>query len=313
MQKLTETQTRPGNWLLRMLSYLRDGIILERARLRWHYFKLDHRRDWWTEQKKSRTSFLYTLQPGVRMRLFFDSEIAWLVYVKNFEWKERQFHNTFLQTGDTYMDIGANIGLFTLIAARRVGLAGKVFSFEPSSTTFQRLLTNVKLNRFTNVFAHQVAISDKSGQADMTVSLDGYDGRNSLAAPTGGEKFGTESVSTISLDQFVQEHKLKGHITMIKIDVEGWETHVLDGGQATLSGPDAPVLQVEFTEDTQEEAGCSTDELYRALVGLGYQLYSIDAKTRDLTPVSQEQVQNRHLNVIATKDIGKVLARIRAK
>ena len=263
-------------------------------------------------QQKHQSKDIHLL-PGVRMRLFLDSEVSYAIYAKDFEVNERKFHNAFLKPGDIYIDVGANIGLFTLIAAQRVGKEGHVYAFEPTPTSYERLMANVRLNRFSNVTAYQIALSDTSGQVEMAVSLDGYDGRNSIATPTGGEQFSTELVRTTTLDQFVQEQNLTGNLTMVKIDVEGWETHVLAGGKKSLSASEAPVLQVEFAEEARESAGSSSMELYRSLTRLGYRLFIFDVMEYDLIPVSLEQVKNSHLNVIAAKNPGEVVARIKRR
>jgi FkbM family methyltransferase len=304
---------RPNNPVLRWLSYLQDGILHRRIGIRLNYIVGDLRRARWKAMRQKRQSKDIHLLPGVRMRLFLDSEVSYAIYAKDFEVNERKFHNAFLKSGDIYIDVGANIGLFTLIAAHRVGKEGHVYAFEPTPTSYERLMANVRLNRFSNVTAYQTALSDTSGQVAMTVSLDGYDGRNSIATPTGGEQFSTELVRTTTLDQFVQEQNLTGNLTMVKIDVEGWETHVLAGGKKSLSASEAPVLQVEFAEEARESAGSSSMELYRGLTRLGYRLFIFDVMEYDLIPVSLEQVKNSHLNVIAAKNPGEVVARIKRR
>ena len=302
---------RPDNPILRWASYIQDGILLQRLQLRWNYLAGDIRRARWKLLKQRRQFQDIRLQPGVRMRLFLDSEVSYGIYAKNFEMRERVFHNAFLRQGDIYLDVGANIGLFTLIAAHKVGDDGHVYALEPTSISFQRLLTNIQLNRFFNVSPFQIALSDVPGQVRMLVSLDGYDGRNSLTSPTAGEKFASEVVSALTLDQFVQDQHLDHKITMIKIDVEGWENHVLDGGRGILSAADAPILQIEFAEEARASAGSTSDDLYRSLAGLGYQLFSFEAEAGALAPVSPSKVKNGHLNVIAAKDPAMITHRIK--
>jgi FkbM family methyltransferase len=302
---------RPDNPVLRWISYVQDGILTRRIGMRWNYVVGDLRRARWKAMQHKRQYKVVQLPDGVRMRLFMDSEVSYAIYAKDFETNERKFHHAYLRPGDVYIDIGANIGLFTLIAAHRVGKEGHVHAFEPTITSYQRLMANIQLNRFSNVSAHQCALSDKPGQVEMSVSLDGFDGRNSIVTPTGGEEFATELVKTTTLDQFVQEQNLAGKINMIKIDVEGWEMHVLMGAKKCLSAADAPMLQVEFAEDACESAGSSCMELYQSLTQLGYQLFTFDAQASDLIPVRMEQVKNGYFNAIATKNPQDVAKRIK--
>jgi FkbM family methyltransferase len=312
MQIQTSGEGQPQPALLRYFHYLKQGTLIARIRARLDANRRARRRAWWqAEYEKGRQFKDIRLLPGIRFRLFWNSEISWLLYVKDFEATERRFHQAFLRKGDVYLDIGANIGLFTVIAARKVGSTGRVYAFEPIAATYDRLQQNIALNRYRNVSSYKVALSDAAGQAEMTISTDGFDGRNSMAKPTGGEQFALETVSLSTLDAFVAEHDLAGRITMVKIDVEGWENHVLAGASRTFSAPDAPLLHVEFTEEALQTARCSSAELYQALKKFGYELFLFDEENHGLKPVSQEEVRDRFVNVIATKQPDRVLARLK--
>ena len=102
-----------------------------------------------------------------------------------------------MRPGDVFVDVGANIGLYTLIAAHIVGASGRVYAFEPGSETYRRLLSNVQLNQMTNVSCHELALSDSTARLDMNMSTDGYDAWNSLAKPIAGSSFSTETIETI--------------------------------------------------------------------------------------------------------------------
>jgi len=231
------------------------------------------------------------------------------IYVDNFEYEERQFVNAFLRPGDTFIDIGANIGLFTLIAAQGVGNTGKVYSFEPCTKTFQRLRANVQLNRFVNTHCYKQALSNRIDQETMYIAQDDRDALNSFSRPEMPQNFATETVQTTTIDHFFQEHNLSGKVTMIKIDVEGWETHVLMGGEKTFSCRDAPVLQIEFTDQNAQQAGTSCRELYGRLVNFGYQVYIYDEKSQTLLPeVLREKYP--YLNLIAVKQPAEIYSRL---
>ena len=250
-----------------------------------------------------------TIDAGLQMILYFDDELSWLIYNQDFERKERHFVRRYLRPGDVFVDAGANIGLYTLIAARCVGANGRVYSFEPCGKSFRRLRASVEINHFTNVLCYQVALSNRAGLAELTVSLDGHDAWNTLAHPTCGTLFDRETVPCVTWDELANEHHLVGKVAMMKIDVEGWESPVLQGASETLSRPDAPVLQVEFTDEASQAAGSSCEQLYRLLEGLGYQMYVYDAlyaklireRLRDAYPYS---------NLIAAKNEDRVMERI---
>jgi len=74
-----------------------------------------------------------------------------------------------LKAGDTFVDVGANVGVFTLHGSRQVGPTGTVLSFEPTSETFTRLNENIQLNGFTNIVARNSAVADKTGEIEFAV------------------------------------------------------------------------------------------------------------------------------------------------
>lgn len=246
------------------------------------------------------------------MRLYLDDELSRLIYCDEFEMAERLFLNHFLRRGDVFVDVGCNIGLFTLIAARRVGGAGHVYGFEPCSRTFARLEANLRLNGFANVSCYRMSLSDRHGEATLTAPVDGYGAWGSLAHPVRGKSFTTETVAMLPWDDFAQEHQLIGRVVAMKIDVEGWEARVLSGASKALAREDAPVLQVEFTEEAARAAGSSCAELYHRLEGFGYRMFTYDVERGRLLPDPLRE-SYPYLNVIAAKRPDDVMARLRRR
>lgn len=255
-------------------------------------------------------NFVSGLQPGLKIRLHGDSELCHLIYCRHFEANERKFLNRFLRPGDVFVDVGANIGLFTLIAAKRVGPEGKVFAFEPTAKTFGRLVDNVRLNLLSNVECLKLALSDSSGHLQLSALGNGYDAWNSLSTVALPEVLETELVEVIDWDQFVVSRDLGGgSVTMMKIDVEGWESRVLEGGKGFFAGSDAPVLQVEFTDAAAEAAGSSCHALYERLRSYGYEMFVYDANKGRLVHEAR-RAKYPYLNMIAAKDPDFVDSRI---
>ncbi|MBW1999564.1 MAG: FkbM family methyltransferase [Deltaproteobacteria bacterium] len=256
---------------------------------------------WWDSKKGHMRCFETKVDRGIKMCLYFDCELSRYLYCYDFETLERRFLKMFLRPGDIYIDIGANIGLFSLLAAWCVKDTGRVYAFEPAKKTYDRLCGNVALNRFTNVLCFQMAVSHQEGELPLFVSRDGYDAWNSFAHPIEGDDFSTQLVKCTKLDTFVSENKLLGKVTMVKIDVEGWEMNVLRGGSLFLSRQDAPVLQVEFTEKAAESAGVTCGEVYHKLEDLGYKMFSYDQSRNDIVPDPIRETYP-YLNLIATKN-----------
>jgi FkbM family methyltransferase len=294
----------------RALAHIQHGTALRRLHLEWQKHEKKRRSKWWNSQVGKRDYFDAKMDLGLRIRLHFDSELARVVYCDDFERTERLFLDAFLKPGDIFVDVGANIGLFSLIAALRVGYLGKVYAFEPAKVTYERLQKNVVLNGFRNVQCLHSALSDKPGQFPFYVSEEGFDAWNSFARPIAGTSFSKELIECLTWDRFARLHHLVGKVAMMKIDVEGWETRVLEGARETFSRDDAPLLQVEFTEAASTSAGSSCESLYRLLENLGYRMFGYDSSRRELIhdPLRESYP---YVNLIAAKTPEEANSRLR--
>lgn len=159
-----------------------------------------------------------------------------------------------LSPGDAVWDVGANIGWFSLLAARAVGQAGAVTAFEPSATNAVWLERNAARNRL-EITVVRAAVSDASGWArfDASSSLGGH-----LTAGGG------DVVSTVTLDAWADKH---GSPSFIKIDVEGAEVAVLNGGSRLLAGGQPIVLC---------EAHGTQIEVAAILLEYGYEVRAVE-------------------------------------
>ncbi len=245
-------------------------------------FVRDHAR--WDAIRGTPNSIVRSLGGGVRMRLYGDSRLCEMLYFNQFEPETRSFLDAYLRPGDVFLDIGANVGLYTIAAARIVGIHGEVHAFEPCTQTFSRLEENVRLNAIRSVSCHRIALSDANAEAQLSLAKDGFDAWNSLGKPYMGEPGGQETVQTVTLDSFVGQHRLDGRITAMKIDVEGWENQVLIGAEKLLSAANAPALCVEFTEEAAQLAGSSCAALYRTLERLGFQMFTVGETAEAVVP-----------------------------
>jgi FkbM family methyltransferase len=298
----------PAETLSRWASAAYESLLPKSIRTGLHNRWFVHRSAQWEKIRNTPGSVVSPIGSGLRMRLHGDSLLCEMLYTGSFEVETRSFFEAFLRPGDRFLDVGANVGLYTLLAARIVGRAGHVHAFEPCTTTFARLRENVRLNRLGNVSCHQVALSHENARAELTLAMNGFDAWNSLGRPYMGEEGGSETVTTVTLDTFVREHALVGRITAIKIDVEGWENQVLAGAEELLAADDAPVLCLEFTEEAAQLSDSSCAALYERLERLGYRMYSVGPKRDDLQPFPpREHFPN--VNLLATKDLAAVRAR----
>jgi len=242
---------------------------------------------------------------GVVMRVAADDALARWICSGEFERGERQFTADYLRRGDVYIDVGANSGLFALLAAQAVGPHGAVHALEPGSTPFGLLETSVHINGFGWVTCHKAGLSDARERRDLLSAADPLGAFSSLGKPVDAkgddaEVVCSESIELWTLDELLREQDLVGRVALVKIDVEGWEHRVLEGGRTALLRPDAPVLQVEFTDSTAANAGSSCGDVYDMLRELGFTMFAIDAASGFLLDDPQRAAYP-YLNLIAAK------------
>lgn len=187
--------------------------------------------------------------------------------------------------GMVCLDIGANIGYFTLIMARLVGEEGKVFAFEPEPHNFDLLVKNIAINGYHNITPIQKAISNKNGRAELF--LDRVNpGSHSLVRPEQNtHTFGGDviEVETQTLDSFFRDYN--GKIDFVKMDVEGAELTVLEGmGNITNKNKDLAII-TEFLPDSLTRFGSSPEEFLNRPLQHGFKLYDIDEKKQSLRPI----------------------------
>lgn len=172
----------------------------------------------------------------------------------------------FLSSGQVMIDVGANYGVFSLVASRLVGNGGKVIAFEPARSTFSVFERNLALNGIRNVTALRVALSEAPGKLRLYHNIDAT--RNSLAPSPDAQDF--EEVEVRTLDEVAKEHSI-GRVGFLKIDVEGADELVCRGAIQTLRRSFPPVL-FEHNRDSAARIGLKNNTGC-ALAGLGYHFY----------------------------------------
>ena len=164
-----------------------------------------------------------------------------------------------LSPGSVVLDIGANIGAHTLFFAQAVGPQGAVLAFEPQRVVFQTLCANLALNSITNTRCYQAALGEAPGRL-VVPPLD-YTRENNYGGLGLGDYAQGEEVDVLRLDDFALPH-----CRLMKVDVEGMELSVLQGGRRLIA-QHRPILYVE------NDRGENSDALVRLIASLGYRLY----------------------------------------
>jgi FkbM family methyltransferase len=173
-----------------------------------------------------------------------------------------------LRPGSTFVDVGANVGYFTLLAST---LGARVVAYEPTPSVFARLRENVDLNGFQQAQLVNAAVMDKPGT--LSLHLSGDD-------PEANTRFGdgpqSVRVPAVSLDEDLAARGIE-HVDLLKIDAEGAEAFVLDGATRLLSSPNPPAILVEVNAFTLRSAGLQPSDILSRLESHGYHHTEIES------------------------------------
>jgi FkbM family methyltransferase len=214
-----------------------------------------------------------------------------------------------LRPGDVVVDGGANVGLFTLVAANRVGPAGKVIAFEPGRGVRMSLMANIVLNRLTHVEVVPFALAAEPGEARFRVFDAGGAGLNHLVGAD-HEDGEMEIVTLTSLDAVLTPSD-RDRLTFVKLDLEGAEHAALRGAAATLRHAHPDIL-IEIEAAHLARMGSSPSAIAEVLAGHGYRFYRPETDADGAPALSSApdlDARGARPNIFATVDSARVRAR----
>lgn len=212
----------------------------------------------------------------------------------------KQLFQQLLRPGMTVVDVGANIGLYTALAARAVGSEGKVLAIEPEAMNCQFLLKSVTLNGFQNVFLMQAAVSNHTGQGTLFINLENradhriFDRQAARA---------TVPVQMYRLDDLLAEKGLS-RVDIMKIDIQGAEALALEGMLATLRDNRKIQVMIEFWPWGILQAGGQPVEVLRQFRALDFSIFEIDDRGLMLQPPANDSelagrtLERQHMNLL---------------
>lgn len=195
---------------------------------------------------------------------------SFLVTNSDYETETREVIEGILKSGDVFVDLGANIGFFTLIAARIVGEKGRVYAFEPTPGTRDILVKNVQENGFcSRVTIEKDAISESSGKARFCVNaLSEY---NSICED--GAEENLIEVNTISLDEYFLKDRFD-KIDLIKMDIEGQEMAALRGMERLNNENENLKIIFEYHKEVMNNCNVSGSDIFTLLQGYGFNRFT---------------------------------------
>jgi len=212
-----------------------------------------------------RSGMRVTVVNGYRVELDLIDHIQRMVFLGAYERWETAMVRRLLLPGMCFVDVGANIGYFTLLAARRVGPTGRVFAIEPSPYAADRLSQTIADNVIPQVRIERCGLGRRPGEVVLYDAAVGNHTPSMLGDPGGHGLV----VPVRTLDECIHEWKID-RIDLMKIDVEGYEPEVFAGAARALADGRVRAILCEFNAHWLARAGTSSGEVYRGLLNQGF-------------------------------------------
>lgn len=207
-----------------------------------------------------------------------------------------------IEKGDVVLDLGANIGYYTLIFAKLVGQKGKVYAFEPDPDNFALLAKNVGINGYKNVILVQKAVSNKNGKIKLFLSEDNTEGHIIYDLNDGRKSIEIESVR---LNDYFKNYD--GTIDFIKMDIEGAEGEAVCGMSDLLKKN--VKIATEFNPSLLKGSGMGPEKYLKLLIKHGFKLYHLDEQEKKIEPVNIPKLLEKyspgrevHTNLLCIKE-----------
>jgi FkbM family methyltransferase len=208
---------------------------------------------------------------GINYALDLNQLIDFGTFIGGWEGATIDFLNKSLTHGDVVIEVGANVGAHTLLIAKLVGNKGYVYAFEPTEFALNKLRKNISLNpEIENITIRTELVTNGEGnlpKLDVRSSWS-VDGQNLPEITT------IRNPKAVSIDNFASEVALD-RLTLMKIDVDGYDYKVLQGAKFTISRF-LPIIFCELCEYSLNEQGDSIKDIFEMLSSMGYEAYLED-------------------------------------
>lgn len=220
-----------------------------------------------------------------------------------YEPKVTKLIKKYLNSGDVAIDVGANVGIHTLIMSKNVG-TGRVLAFEPQLDILKRLKSNIDLNDIKNIEVSSLALSNKEKEKVLYTHNNSFynKGESSFYKEHANGKFSNKiNVKVSTIDQVIKSKNIKS-ISLIKIDTEGEDLNIIRGAKETLNNFN-PCIIFEYEKSSWSLANNTLKDAYKFFKKLGYNLYKVNNNIDDLIPIKDINNQKENfITVMAKKE-----------
>ena len=222
-------------------------------------------------------------------KMFLDEKDSLLLSInKIYEKNETNFVKDSVNKGDIVIDIGANIGYYTLMFAKLVGDTGKIYSFEPDPRNFFILEKNIQINGYNNVILEKKAVSNKLGKSTLYVNENSAE--SSMHKPN--NVINEIYVDLITLDNYFEVNSITPDF--IKIDIEGYELNALKGMESILQSSNKTKIMIEYNPLTKKELKSDPMDNLTFLSELGFKFKDLNSRVQ--TFLTFEDIKQKYEN-----------------
>ena len=215
-------------------------------------------------------------------KMYLDQNDSLRLSFKKYDKFGEDFLKTQINEGDTIIDLGANIGYWTLFFAQLVGKSGKVFAFEPEPTLFEILKKNVEVNEFKNITLIQKAVSNISKKGKLFLSSNPNDHR--IFDATGTRN--SINIDTISLDEYFSSNDLQ--IDFIKSNIQGADFSAIEGSKNILEKSKNVKIMAEFSPFMLVEFNKNPEDFLDLLLDDDFFLYDLNRRELKIIPIDKK-------------------------
>ena len=238
---------------------------------------------------------------GLTIYAYPGNETSRAIFVTgNYEPNEFFLLSQVIRPGMIFVDAGANMGLYTLFVARKIGEHGTVLAIEPSTRECERLLKNVAINSLSNVRLLCNAVSNSCSDVDLLIAEDEWSGHNTIGAFAYDTPLAIkETVRACRLDDIVSREGLS-RVDIVKLDIEGAEFGALKGASEILERF-RPLLLLELADRALCHQGGSSSQIWDFCRQKGYRIFAFDQTTGLPVPAQQKPYYDSE-NVVAVPE-----------
>jgi FkbM family methyltransferase len=240
--------------------------------------------------RKMNKTFIANMSSECRMIIDPDMSISWMYILGHYEKHIQRYLKKVIKPGMTCIDVGANVGFFTILMAKLAGPSGKIISFEPNGKAIRLLEANLQINGLKNVTIEEIALFNRCGFLDFNVGLHQSDAYSSIGeikhAGAKNSLFISRSVQCSTLDSYFHTNHIERFYVM-KIDIEGAELFVLKGMENTLQKNKDAILIIELDDTTTSGLGYCAKDIEQWLIERGWHLCLVK-KSGKVSPIAPD-------------------------